>query len=127
LADFTDLEQIRDHFQGIDGVFHVGALPRIPYSIEHPLPAAEVNVMGTLNVFVAARDAKVPRVVYSASSSAYGSQDELPLRTDMPANPLNPYALHKYVGREDCRAVPSFLWNGNRVTPLFQRVWTADG
>jgi nucleoside-diphosphate-sugar epimerase len=100
LADFTDLEQIRDHFQGIDGVFHVGALPRIPYSIEHPLPAAEVNVMGTLNVFVAARDANVKRVVYSASSSAYGSQEELPLRTDMPANPLNPYALHKYVGEK---------------------------
>lgn len=100
LADFTDLEQIRAHFEGVDGVFHVGALPRIPFSIEHPLPAAEANVMGTLNVFVAARDAKVKRVVYSASSSAYGAQEQLPLRPDMPANPLNPYALHKYMGEK---------------------------
>lgn len=100
LADFTDLEGIRPYFEGMDGVFHVGALPRIPYSIEHPVPAAEANVMGTLNVFVAARDAKVKRVVYSASSSAYGSQEELPLRPDMPANPLNPYALHKYMGEK---------------------------
>lgn len=100
LADFTNLEQIKNHFIGIDGVFHVGALPRIPFSIEHPLPAAEANVMGTLNVFVAARDAGVKRVVYSASSSAYGAQETLPLRPDMPANPLNPYALHKYIGEK---------------------------
>lgn len=100
LADFTDLEQIAPHFSGIEGVFHVGALPRIPFSIEHPIPAAEANVMGTLNVFVAARDAKVKRVVYSASSSAYGAQETLPLHPDMPANPLNPYALHKYIGEK---------------------------
>lgn len=99
-ADFTKLEQIAPHFAGMDGVFHVGALPRIPFSIEYPIPAAEANVMGTLNVFVAARDAGVKRVVYSASSSAYGAQEALPLRPDMPANPLNPYALHKYIGEK---------------------------
>jgi UDP-glucose 4-epimerase len=99
-ADFTKLDEIAPHFAGVDGVFHVGALPRIPFSIEHPIPAAEANVMGTLNVFVAARDAGVKRVVYSASSSAYGAQEELPLRPDMPPNPLNPYALHKYIGEK---------------------------
>lgn len=99
-ADFTDLEAIKPHFHGVDGVFHVGALPRIPFSIEHPVPAAEANINGTLSVFVAARDAGVKRVVYSASSSAYGSQEKLPLHPDMPANPLNPYALHKYVGEK---------------------------
>ncbi|MCK9361058.1 NAD-dependent epimerase/dehydratase family protein [Patescibacteria group bacterium] len=99
-ADFTKLDEIAPHFVGVDGVFHVGALPRIPFSIEHPIPAAEANVMGTLNVFVAARDAKVKRVIYSASSSAYGAQETLPLRPDMPANPLNPYALHKYIGEK---------------------------
>jgi len=97
-VDFTDLEAIRPHFSGIDRVFHVGALPRIPYSIDHPIESAQANMMGTLNVLVAARDAGVKRVVYSASSSAYGAQDELPLRPDMRPNPLNPYALHKYVG-----------------------------
>jgi len=100
LADFTKLEEIKKHFEGVDGVFHVGALPRIPFSIEHPIEAAEANVNGTLNVFVAAKDAGVKRVVYSASSSAYGNQTELPLHTDMPPNPMNPYALHKYIGEK---------------------------
>jgi nucleoside-diphosphate-sugar epimerase len=62
----------------------------------------QTNVMGTLNVLIAARDAKVKRVVYSASSSAYGNQPELPLRPDMTANPLNPYALQKYIGEKLC-------------------------
>lgn len=101
-ADFTNLDAIKQHFVGIDGVFHVGALPRIPYSIDHPIESTLANLMGTLNVLVAARDAKVKRVVYSASSSAYGDQPELPLRPDMPANPLNPYALQKYVGEKFC-------------------------
>ncbi|MEO5927974.1 MAG: NAD-dependent epimerase/dehydratase family protein [Patescibacteria group bacterium] len=97
-ADFTKLDEIRSAFDGIDGVFHVGALPRIPFSIDHPIESAEANMMGTLNVLVAARDAKVKRVIYSASSSAYGSQTELPLRPDMRPNPLNPYAMQKFVG-----------------------------
>jgi nucleoside-diphosphate-sugar epimerase len=107
-ADFTDLEAIRPHVLGIDGVFHVGALPRIPYSIDHPIESAQANMMGTLNVLVAARDAGVRRVVYSASSSAYGTQDELPLRTEMRPNPLNPYALQKYVGELLCEEFSRF-------------------
>ncbi len=101
-ADFTDLASIRPAFEGIDGVFHVGALPRIPLSIDQPIETTQANVMGTLNVLVAARDAKVKRVVYSASSSAYGSQPTLPLSPDMPPNPLNPYALQKYIGEKFC-------------------------
>jgi len=99
-ADFTQLDQIKAHFVGVDGVFHVGALPRIPFSIDHPIESAQANIFGTLCVLTAARDAKVKRVVYSASSSAYGAQEVLPLRPDMPANPLNPYALFKYVGEK---------------------------
>ncbi len=98
--DFTRLDEIRPAFEGVDGVFHVGALPRIPFSIEHPIESAQANIFGTLNVLVAARDAKVKRLVYSASSSAYGSQPVMPLRPDMPANPLNPYALQKFVGEK---------------------------
>ncbi|MFZ2803665.1 MAG: NAD-dependent epimerase/dehydratase family protein [Patescibacteria group bacterium] len=98
--DFTKLDEIRPAFDGIDGVFHVGALPRIPLSIDDPVGTMQANVIGTLNVMVAARDAKVKRVVYSASSSAYGSQPMMPLRPDMPANPLNPYALHKFIGEK---------------------------
>lgn len=99
-ADFTKFDEIKDHFDGIEGVFHVGALPRVPFSVDHPIPALEANVNGTLNVFVAARDAGVKRIVYSASSSAYGDQKEMPLRLDMPVNPMSPYALHKYIGEK---------------------------
>lgn len=102
-ADFCDLEAIRSVFEGVDGVFHVGALPRVPLSIAQPVETAKTNIMGTLNVLVAARDAKVKRVVYSASSSAYGNQDRLPLTPDMRPDPLNPYALQKYVGELFCR------------------------
>lgn len=107
-TDFTDLEAIRPAFAGIDGVFHVGALPRIPLSIDQPIETMQANAMGTLNVLVAARDAKVKRVVYSASSSAYGAQPELPLRTDMPPNPLNPYALQKFIGEKLCEQFSRF-------------------
>lgn len=102
-ADFCDAAAIRPAFEGVDGVFHVGALPRVPLSIAQPVETAKTNIMGTLNVLVAARDAKVKRVVYSASSSAYGNQDRLPLTPDMRPNPLNPYALQKYVGELFCQ------------------------
>lgn len=97
-ADFTNIASIKPFFKGVDGVFHVGALPRIPFSIEHPDLSFQANVNGTLNVLVAARDAGVKRVVYSASSSAYGNQLELPMHPGMPANPMNPYALQKHIG-----------------------------
>ena len=95
--DFTSLDDIRTHFEGVEGVFHPGALPRVPFAIENPVDSFKANVTGTLNVLVAARDAGVKRVIYSASSSAYGDQQEMPLRPDMRANPMNPYALQKYV------------------------------
>ncbi len=106
-ADFSDAEAIRPAFEGVEGVFHVGALPRVPLSIAQPVVTAQTNIMGTLNVLVAARDAKVKRVVYSASSSAYGNQDHLPLTPDMRPNPLNPYALQKYVGELFCEQFSS--------------------
>ncbi len=98
----TDLESIRPAFEGIDGVFHLAALPRVPFSMEHPVESSKANIMGTVSVLTAARDAKVKRVVYSASSSAYGMQATLPLTPDMIAKPLNPYALQKYVGELFC-------------------------
>ncbi|OGL73298.1 hypothetical protein A3E39_01145 [Candidatus Uhrbacteria bacterium RIFCSPHIGHO2_12_FULL_60_25] len=121
-ADFTKLHEIKPHFAGVDGVFHVGALPRIPFSIEHPIEAAQANIFGTLNVLVAARDAGVKRVVYSASSSAYGAQPELPLRPDMPVNPLNPYALHKQVGEVFCRHF-SFFYGLETVSLRYFNVY----
>ncbi|MBI4449445.1 NAD-dependent epimerase/dehydratase family protein [Candidatus Uhrbacteria bacterium] len=102
-ADLTDLEKIRPAFRGMDGVFHLAALPRVPFSIEHPIESNAANVTGTLHVLEAAREAGVKRVVYSASSSAYGDQPTLPLHEEMKTAPKNPYGLQKYVGEEYAR------------------------
>jgi len=101
-SDIADLEKIQPAFQGMEVVFHVAAIPRISRSIEDPASTFRSNVIGTLNVFLAARDAGAKRVVYSASSSAYGVQSKLPLSEDMPAKPLSPYGLSKYIGEELC-------------------------
>jgi UDP-glucose 4-epimerase len=102
-TDIRNLEAIKPHFSGMDFVFHLAAFPRVQPSIEDPITANDINLNGTLNVLVAARDAKVKKVIFSASSSAYGNQDEMPLKEDMRAKPLSPYALHKYVGELYCR------------------------
>lgn len=96
--DIRELEKIKPLFKGVDYVFHLAAFARVQPSIEDPTRANDINLNGTLNVLVAARDANVKKVVYSASSSAYGNQEEMPLREDMPTHPLSPYGLQKYVG-----------------------------
>jgi nucleoside-diphosphate-sugar epimerase len=102
-ADIRSLESIKPAFDGVDCVFHVAAMPRVPLSIQRPVETHMVNVVGSLNVLIAARDACVRRVVYSGSSSVYGDQPRLPLREDMPPNPLNPYALQKLTGEQYAR------------------------
>ncbi len=102
-ADIRELKTIQPLFAGVDYVFHLAAFARVQPSIEDPVTANDINLNGTLNVLTAARDAKVKKLVYSASSSAYGDQREMPLREDMPAHPLSPYGLQKYVGELYCR------------------------
>lgn len=102
-ADIRDAATIQRAFQNVDCVFHTAARPRVMFSIEHPVEAHMSNVVGTLNVLVAARDARVRRFVFSGSSSVYGDQTTMPLCESMTPNPLNPYALQKltaerYVG-----------------------------
>lgn len=101
-VDIRNFEKLPPIFAGAHFVFHTAALPRVQPSIEDPLTSHDVNVNGTLNVLVAARDAGVKRVIYSASSSAYGNQDTLPLREDMEPRPMSPYALQKYIGERYC-------------------------
>ncbi len=102
-ADITNLEQIKPHFAGIDYVFHCAALPRVQLSIEDPVTSHNININGTLNVLLAAKEAKVKRLVYSASSSAYGDAAALPLLEEMLPKPLSPYGLQKYVGEHYAR------------------------
>ncbi len=104
--DVRDTGKMRKLFAGADTVFHLAALPRVPYSIEHPQETHDHNINGTLSALVAAKDAGVRRFVYSASSSAYGDQDTMPLHERMEARPKSPYGLQKYVGELYCR-----LWS----------------
>ncbi|MDO8482759.1 MAG: NAD-dependent epimerase/dehydratase family protein [bacterium] len=97
-ADIRNIEEIKPAIKGAKFVFHLAALPRVQYSIEHPAETHEVNVTGMQNVLIAAHEGGVKRVVYSASSSAYGDQKTMPLVETMIPNPKSPYGLHKYVG-----------------------------
>jgi nucleoside-diphosphate-sugar epimerase len=88
---------------GIDYVFHQAALPSVAFSLQEPVRCNQVNVEGTLQVLIAARDAGVKRVMYAGSSSAYGDNPTLPKHEDLPDNPLSPYAVAKLTGEHYCR------------------------
>jgi UDP-N-acetylglucosamine/UDP-N-acetyl-alpha-D-glucosaminouronate 4-epimerase len=101
--DVRNLDQIRPVFEKIDYVIHLAALPSVPRSVADPLTSNAVNLDGTLNVLVAARDAKVKRLVFAASSSAYGDNPVLPrVETHIP-RPQSPYALTKLAGEYYCQ------------------------
>lgn len=102
-VDIRDLETIKPIFKNAKFVFHLAALPRVQPSIQDPQTSHDVNASGTLNVLVAARDAGVKRLIYSASSSAYGNQKVFPLKESFPASPMSPYGLQKYIGELYCR------------------------
>ena len=102
-VDILEIEKIKPLFEGVDFVFHQAALPRVPLSVEKPKETNDINVGGTINVLIAAKDARVKKVIYAASSSAYGNQTELPLKEDMPCSPSSPYGLQKYVGELYCK------------------------
>jgi len=101
--DLLNLDKIQPLFEGVDFVFHEAALPRIPLSIEKPIETNDINIKATLHVLVAARDAKAKKVIYASSSSALGGKATMPMREDAPCDPLNPYALQKYVGELYCK------------------------
>ncbi len=88
--------------RGVDFVLHNAARPSVPGSIADPIASHRTNVEGTFNMLIAARDAKVQRFIYAASSSAYGESAELPKIESMPPQPLSPYAVHKLTGEFYC-------------------------
>jgi UDP-glucose 4-epimerase len=102
-ADIRDVARLKAAFAGVDCIFHTAALPRVMFSIEHPVESHLANVVGTLNVLIAAREAGVRRVIFSGSSAVYGDQPALPLKEAMAPNPLNPYALQKLTGEQYAR------------------------
>ena len=101
-GDLRDLASVRAAVQGVEVIFHQGALASVPRSIADPIGSLETNVNGTQNVLLAARDYGVRRVVYASSSSVYGNTPTLPKREDMPAHPMSPYAVQKLTGELLC-------------------------
>ena len=102
-GDIRNLDTVRRACEGIDFVLHEAAIPSVPRSIDDPIATNEVNINGTLNVLKASYENKVRRVVYAASSSAYGDTAVLPKKEDMIPSPLSPYAVSKLTGEYYCR------------------------
>ncbi len=96
-------EGLKDNFIGTDVVFHLAAKARVQPSIEDPVSFNNVNINGTLNILLVAKEAGAKRVVYSASSSAYGETEIFPTPETAPTNPMSPYGLQKYVGEQYCK------------------------
>ena len=101
-GDLRDMQAVVAAIQGIEVVFHQGALSSVPRSIANPVNSLEANVNGTNNVLLAARDHGVRRVVYASSSSVYGNTPTLPKHEAMPTAPISPYAVHKLAGELLC-------------------------
>src|SRR6187399_1171566 len=102
-GDLADLNVARQAMRGVEYVLHQAAIPSVPRSVEDPITSNRANIDASLNVLVAARDAKVRRLVYAGSSSAYGNQPTLPKVETMGTAPLSPYALQKLVAEQYCQ------------------------
>ena len=98
--DICDLDKIKPFFEGIDCVFHLAAIPSVPLSVEDPSGTSRVNILGTVNVFKAAIDSNVKRVIFASSSAIYGNQEIQPIKEVANPNPISPYGLQKLVGEQ---------------------------
>ena len=101
-GELRSYERVHNAVRGTEIVFHLGALGSVPRSVQDPLTSSAVNVEGTLNVQLAARDEGVRRVVFASSSSIYGNQSELPLREAMAPDPISPYGVAKLAAERYC-------------------------
>lgn len=118
-GDIRDATAVAAAVDGVRYVLHLAALPSVPRSVADPVLANAANVVGTLNLLVAARDAGVERFVFSSSSSVYGDTPELPKREDMGTQPLSPYAVQKLTGEHYCRIFHSLYGLGTVALRYF--------
>ncbi|OGG58253.1 hypothetical protein A3C86_03825 [Candidatus Kaiserbacteria bacterium RIFCSPHIGHO2_02_FULL_49_16] len=105
-CDIRDQKSLSKIMRGAKYVFHKAALPRVEYTIEHPVESFEVNVQGTVAVLRAAYTAGVKRLVFASSAAVYGDQESMPLKEGVPVSPKSPYGLQKYTGELACK-----LWS----------------
>jgi nucleoside-diphosphate-sugar epimerase len=101
-GELRSYERVHNAVRGVDVVYHLGALGSVPRSVQDPLTSSAVNVEGTLNVLLAARDEGIRRVVFSSSTSVYGSTRELPTSEDSPPDPISPYGVAKLAAERYC-------------------------
>jgi UDP-glucose 4-epimerase len=101
-GELRSYERVHNAVRGTETVYHLGALGSVPRSVQDPLTSSAVNVEGTLNVLLAARDEGVRRVVFSSSSSVYGAQAGLPVNESLPADPISPYGVAKLAAERYC-------------------------
>ncbi len=129
-GDIRNLDDCKKAVDGVDYILHQAALGSVPRSIADPITTNDVNISGFLNMLVAARDAKVKRFVYAASSSTYGDHPALPKLEDVIGNPLSPYAVTKYVNELYARVFSSLYGIetiGLRYFNVFGRRQDPDG
>jgi UDP-glucose 4-epimerase len=103
ISDQTNFDELKKILAKSDGVFHLAALPRVQESIDNPLHFEKNNTLSTINILKACADMNVKRLVYSASSSAYGNAINLPSKEEDTIDPISPYAMQKYYGEVACR------------------------
>ena len=103
ISDQSNYDELKKILVKSDGVFHLAALPRVQESIDNPLHFEKNNTLSTINILKACADMNVKRLVYSASSSAYGNTINLPSKEEDPIDPISPYAMQKYYGEVACR------------------------
>ncbi|HLY36498.1 MAG TPA: NAD-dependent epimerase/dehydratase family protein, partial [Candidatus Binatia bacterium] len=101
-GELRSYERVHNAVRGREVVYHLGALGSVPRSVQDPLTSSAVNVEGTLNVLLAARDEGVRRVVFSSSSSVYGSKTDLPVSESLLADPISPYGVAKLAAERYC-------------------------
>jgi UDP-N-acetylglucosamine/UDP-N-acetyl-alpha-D-glucosaminouronate 4-epimerase len=121
-GDLAEMAVAARAVAGADYVIHLAAMPSVPRSVQDPLRSHRANVDATLNVLLAARDARVRRVVFAGSSAAYGNTDVLPKHEDMPSMPLSPYALQKVIGEQYCQMFTK-LYGLETVTTRYFNVY----
>ena len=114
-GELRSYERVHNAVRGTEVVYHLGALGSVPRSVQDPLTSSAVNVEGTLNVLLAARDESVRRVVFSSSTSVYGSTRNLPTTEDSPSDPISPYGVAKLAAERYCISF-------SRVYPPFESV-----
>jgi len=122
-GDLRSYERVHAAMSGVELVFHEGALPSVPRSVQDPLTTNEVNVSGTLNVLLAARDEGVHRVVFASSSSVYGDADGFPRDETQRPQPLSPYGVAKLAAECYCRA----FWQVYRLETVSLRYFNVFG